>query len=147
MSNVKYVSCFGDVIEIIPQNGRYVARTNGVFSSDRAFVDMSSAREYAENKKADLDFRHVIVHEDGSAGEVAVFASGLDPGKTDHVVKISIAEAMCMGLVPMMSPVQQFAINGYEAIERTVTPANKSSGRIYLPNAWIGKRVMVVRLE
>lgn len=40
-----------------------------------------------------------------------------------------------------------FSISGYEAIERTVTSANKSSGRIYLPNAWIGKRVMVVRLE
>jgi hypothetical protein len=43
--------------------------------------------------------------------------------------------------------VQLFSISGYEAIERTVTPANKSSGRVYLPNAWIGKRVMIVRLE
>lgn len=44
-------------------------------------------------------------------------------------------------------PVHSFSVSGYEAIERTVTPANKSSGRVYLPNAWIGKRVMIVRLE
>lgn len=44
-------------------------------------------------------------------------------------------------------PTHIFSISGYEALERTVTPANKSAGRVYLPVSWIGKRVMVVRLE
>ena len=39
-----------------------------------------------------------------------------------------------------------FQIRGYEVIEKTVTSAG-SSGKIYLPVAWIGKRVKVVRIE
>jgi putative transposon-encoded protein len=39
-----------------------------------------------------------------------------------------------------------YNIRGYEVIEKTVTSAG-TSGKIYLPVTWIGKRVKVVRIE
>lgn len=39
-----------------------------------------------------------------------------------------------------------FQIRGYEVIEKVVTAAG-TSGKIYLPVNWIGKRVKVVRIE
>jgi len=42
--------------------------------------------------------------------------------------------------------IHEFNIKGYEAIEKTVRSGNTSS-RINLPADWIGKKVMVVRLE
>jgi len=40
-----------------------------------------------------------------------------------------------------------FAIRGYQAIEKTVTPGSQSSSRVYVPKGWEGKRVMVVLLD
>jgi putative transposon-encoded protein len=39
-----------------------------------------------------------------------------------------------------------FQIHGYEVIEKEVTNAG-TSGKIYLPVNWIGKKVKVVRIE
>jgi len=39
-----------------------------------------------------------------------------------------------------------FQIDGHEVIIKTVTDA-KTSGKIYLPVSWIGKKVKVVRIE
>jgi len=94
----KYTSSFGDVVELMKECGKYIVRVNEIFSSDREFPTIDDAREFAESKKSDLDFRHVIVHDDGSVGEIAVFASSLTPEKNDNVVKISIAEAHEMGI-------------------------------------------------
>jgi len=35
---------------------------------------------------------------------------------------------------------------GYEIVQKKVKPAG-TSGRIYVPNSWVGKLVKVVRLE
>lgn len=40
----------------------------------------------------------------------------------------------------------EYKIEGYEVILKTVTSAG-SSGKIYLPVGWIGKRVKVVRID
>lgn len=43
---------------------------------------------------------------------------------------------------------EQYLVRGFEKIEnKIVKPGSQSSGRIYLPEAWIGKRVTVVRLD
>ncbi len=39
-----------------------------------------------------------------------------------------------------------YQIRGYEVIVKKVTPAG-TSGKIYLPVDWIGKRVKVVRFD
>lgn len=43
-------------------------------------------------------------------------------------------------------PKDSFEIHGYEVIEKIVTNAG-TSGKIYLPISWIGKRVKIVRIE
>ena len=40
-----------------------------------------------------------------------------------------------------------FEINGYEAREFIVRSGNNSSARLNVPLAWLGKKVMVIRLE
>jgi hypothetical protein len=40
----------------------------------------------------------------------------------------------------------EYRIRGYEVILKRVTPAG-SSGKIYLPVGWIGKRVKVIRID
>lgn len=42
--------------------------------------------------------------------------------------------------------VDVYQIKGYEVIIKTVTDA-RTSGKIYLPVNWIGKRVKVIRIE
>lgn len=39
-----------------------------------------------------------------------------------------------------------YQIEGFEVIIKTVTDAG-SSGKLYVPVAWIGKKVKVVRIE
>ena len=39
-----------------------------------------------------------------------------------------------------------YQIDGYEVIIKTVTDAG-SSGKLYVPVAWIGKKVKVIRTE
>jgi len=39
-----------------------------------------------------------------------------------------------------------FNVKGYELIIKRVTNA-KTTGKIYLPKDWIGKRVKVIRME
>ena len=39
-----------------------------------------------------------------------------------------------------------FQVNGYELIEKTVTGGG-NSGRVYVPPAWIGCHVAIVRLD
>jgi len=39
-----------------------------------------------------------------------------------------------------------YQIKGYEVIIKTVTDA-KTSGKIYLPISWVGKKVKVIRIE
>lgn len=39
-----------------------------------------------------------------------------------------------------------FYVNGYELIIKRVTDA-KTTGKVYLPKDWIGKRVKVIRME
>lgn len=41
------------------------------------------------------------------------------------------------------TPIQ---VDGYEMLEKTVR-SQGTSGRVYLPVSWIGKRVKVVRIE
>jgi len=43
------------------------------------------------------------------------------------------------------SPIE-FHMTGYEIVQKKVKPAG-TSGRIYVPNSWVGKLVKVVRLE
>lgn len=42
--------------------------------------------------------------------------------------------------------VDVYQIKGYEVIIKTVTEAG-TSGKIYLPVSWVGKKVKVVRVE
>lgn len=46
-----------------------------------------------------------------------------------------------------MAEPHTFMINGYQAIEKTVTPGSKTSSRVYVPRAWEGRRVLVVLLD
>jgi len=39
-----------------------------------------------------------------------------------------------------------FYVKGYELIIKQVTDA-KTTGKIYLPKDWIGKRVKIIRME
>jgi len=46
---------------------------------------------------------------------------------------------------PVSSPIE-FHMKGYEIVQKKVKPAG-TSGRVYVPNSWVGKLVKVVRLE
>jgi putative transposon-encoded protein len=48
---------------------------------------------------------------------------------------------------PIDQQMQEFKIEGIEAVPKTVTSGNGHSARINVPPSWQGKRVMVVRLE
>ncbi|MCK9592969.1 MAG: DUF2080 family transposase-associated protein [Methanoregula sp.] len=39
------------------------------------------------------------------------------------------------------------SVEGYEMIEKTVMPQGATSGRVYVPKAWIGKKVKIIRTE
>lgn len=41
----------------------------------------------------------------------------------------------------------EFKLKGYEMLEKVVGIDNASSGRIYTPVKWKGKKVAIVRLE
>lgn len=41
----------------------------------------------------------------------------------------------------------EFKVQGYEAVEKVVKPHSKTSGRVYLPFPWIGKRIIIVRKD
>ena len=38
-------------------------------------------------------------------------------------------------------------MEAYSVVEKVVKPLTKSSGRVYVPASWIGKKVRVVLLE
>lgn len=42
---------------------------------------------------------------------------------------------------------EKITVDGYEAREFTVRSGNASSARINVPLDWIGKKVLVIRLE
>lgn len=42
---------------------------------------------------------------------------------------------------------QRFVINGFEALGKTATASSAGSSRVYVPKAWQGCRVMVIRLD
>jgi len=48
--------------------------------------------------------------------------------------------------MPKKVAASKFEIFGQEMIEKEVKPSG-SSGRIYLPPDWIGKRVKIIRLD
>jgi len=41
----------------------------------------------------------------------------------------------------------KFEIEGFELVEKTVADDKSSSGRVYVPKSWAGKKVSIVRLE
>ena len=43
--------------------------------------------------------------------------------------------------------IKEFKIKGIEVIEKTVADDKSSSGRIYVPKSWAGKKVSIARLE
>ena len=43
--------------------------------------------------------------------------------------------------------IHEFRILGYEAIKKTVKSGSNTSGRVWVPLDWLGKRVMIIRLE
>lgn len=45
-----------------------------------------------------------------------------------------------------MTEKMNIELNGYEALEKVVT-ASGNSGRVYVPEGWIGKRVKLILLE
>ncbi len=47
---------------------------------------------------------------------------------------------------PSKFPKPKFGIFGEEMIEKEVKPAG-NSGRIYLPLAWVGKHVKIIRID
>jgi len=56
-----------------------------------------------------------------------------------------------MVLAEQLSPLEgggphTFTIQGHEAIEKIVK-AQGTSGRVYVPVDWVGKRVMIIRLD
>jgi hypothetical protein len=40
-----------------------------------------------------------------------------------------------------------FCVRGFEAIEKVPTAGSKTSARVYVPLSWMGKRVLIIRLE
>ncbi len=47
---------------------------------------------------------------------------------------------------PSMSPKAKFGVFGQEMIEKEVKPAG-NSGRVYLPQDWVGKHVKIIRID
>lgn len=45
-----------------------------------------------------------------------------------------------------MTEKMKIEVDGYEALEKVVTPSG-NSGRIYAPANWIGKKVKLILLE
>jgi len=45
-----------------------------------------------------------------------------------------------------MTEKMKIEVEGYEALEKTVT-ASGNSGRVYAPHEWIGKKVKLILLE
>jgi putative transposon-encoded protein len=48
--------------------------------------------------------------------------------------------------VKIEDSLDEYKIRGYEVILKKVTPAG-SSGKIYLPVGWVGKRVKIIRID
>jgi putative transposon-encoded protein len=48
--------------------------------------------------------------------------------------------------VKIEDSLDEYMIRGYEVILKKVTPAG-SSGKIYLPVGWVGKRVKIIRID
>ena len=42
---------------------------------------------------------------------------------------------------------QEYTISGFDKLEKTVSPGNATSGRIFLPKSWEGSRVSVIRMD
>jgi hypothetical protein len=97
----KQISSFSDVVEVIKDENKYIVRINEIEAGDKEFNDLNTAREYAETKKTDLDFRHVLMLNDKII-EVSVYSSWLTTLQKElegsQIIKISIAEAKEMGL-------------------------------------------------
>ena len=47
----------------------------------------------------------------------------------------------------MTVPKMKVEMESYGVVDKIVKPLTKSSGRVYVPASWIGKRVRVVLLE
>lgn len=41
----------------------------------------------------------------------------------------------------------KFEVEGFELVQKVVANDKSSSGRIYVPKSWAGKKVSIVRLE
>lgn len=55
-------------------------------------------------------------------------------------------EIIAMPEEPGKSPQARFTISGEEVIEKVVKPGG-STGRVYLPLPWVGKRVKIIRIN
>jgi putative transposon-encoded protein len=53
---------------------------------------------------------------------------------------------MCSYIVATMKKAVQMSMEGYEMLEKTAVKGG-NSGRIYVPQSWIGKRVRAVLIE
>ena len=47
----------------------------------------------------------------------------------------------------MPTPKMTITLDSYGVIDKVVKPLSKSSGRVYVPSEWIGKKVRVVLIE
>lgn len=74
----------------------------------------------------------------GSRGSYNITTAGkLYPGEGRAVAGVSMARTR---------KESKFEVYGEEMLEKTVAKSG-SSGRVYLPPDWIGKRVKVIRVE
>lgn len=47
----------------------------------------------------------------------------------------------------MATPSMKIELTAYGVVDKTVKPLSASSGRVYVPSGWIGKKVRVVLIE
>lgn len=43
--------------------------------------------------------------------------------------------------------IMELKVQGYQVIEKEVAIGSKTSGRVYVPKEWIGKKVKIILLE
>ena len=44
-------------------------------------------------------------------------------------------------------PLHKFTLHGYEALEKIVRTGDESAARVNVPTYWVGKKVVVIRIE
>lgn len=66
--------------------------------------------------------------------------------KPDQNFKIAITPEDIASVLELYAP-HTFTIRGHAAVRKTVKSGSSTTGRVYVPNAWGGREVMVILLD